>query len=327
MADDPEYILIDTAVVSPELKGTAKQVVFQGSKVGMSAFGMETEETYHVAIGDGQLPAARAFVRDCLLDEKCLNAELELIQGERIVIKVSWAYDRNDTEWTPGSDPYQWDFDVMETSQALASHPYFTRRTLSEEGNSELMKEIGVCDERPAAYWLDPKRISAPSDVLKIIMSRYAGLLNCGVQEWSPITIMLQARHRLFPSQTAVSDDNTGDYAWSELLYGVNQVMSLDWWQPPETILAAITSLQALVYPDDGSLTPEFEPGSFMWIRMKPQVRLSGRNPNGPSDIIDYLLGVQQASEVLYPPFPKFGSNPPNLWDPKRNVLVNPLKA
>jgi hypothetical protein len=53
-------------------------------------------------------------------------------------------------------------------------------------------------------------------------------------------------------------------------------------------------------------------------VRLKPQVRLSGRNPNGPSDVTDFLMGVTQASAVVWPALDSDTHS--DLWDPQLTV-------
>ena len=310
-----DYTVVMDPVEPTVLVGPEKQVVYVGGTCRLGAFGRETVEKYHIA--NGQEDVAREFMEDCLASQTCMDCERTKTSGENIEVVVTWAYDREDNAWQPGSDAVLWDFDVIDTSQPLQSHPYFGRRILGDTDQDTLMKEMGYCDQFLALGKPYVIQTEGASAALQAIMARYAGLRYSGVDEWQPVLIMLQCRYRLFPSQLDPTS-GTDEYTWPQLLGDVNRVVNLDGWAPPDYIKAAIGGMAELDYPSDGSPYPNVNAGGFVWIRQKPQVRLSGKNPNGPSDVIDYLLGVQQASVVLYPAFDSETNN--DLWDPQRNV-------
>ena len=315
-AQTGDYVVVKEAVEDPVLLGTPKQIVYIGGTVRLGAFGRETVERYHVA--NGQEAAARAYMEDCLKDQTCMEAERTKTQGDNIEITVTWAYDRDDDAWQPGADAVLWDFDVIDTSQPLQSHPYFGRRILNDADQEILMREMGYCDQFLALGKPYKIQAASPSAAVQAIMERYAGLRYSGVDEWQPVLLMLQCRYRLYPSQLE-SSSGTDEYTWPDLLFAINRVVDLAAWAPPAHILKAIDGLGALSYSSEGSTYPDIGGPGFVWIRQKPQVRLSGKNPNGPSDVVDFLLGVQQASVVLYPSFDPDVNQ--GLWDPQRDVM------
>ena len=312
-ARSADYTVITTAVEPPVLVGCAGQIVLVESTVRSTAFGKETIERYELSCGQDSI--AKAFMDDCLAEQTCIDVERKKRQAENSIIEVTWAYDRDDAEWVPGADQRLWDFEIQDTSQPLASHPYFGRHSSIGSAHLDtLMKEMGRCDQT-MALGKDYKSESVLDDIQEI-MSRYAGLRFFGVDEHNPITIMLSIRYRLYQSQTE-GDGGNAVTVWPWLFHGINRVIDLSVLSPPGYITSALTSLQEWVYDNTGSNTkPALNEAGFVWIRNKPLVKLSGRNPNGPSDVTEYLLGVQQASEILHPSI-----NPGETgWDPVKVV-------
>jgi hypothetical protein len=146
------YTVVDTASVSVAVVGTTNQVVLQTREVRLGVFGRETVEEYQVHAG--AFSAARSFMNDCLRDERCCDCRRKGGNGETIIIEVTWAYDREDSTWIPGSDKPLWGFDIIETSQPLMSHPYFGRRYIAGGGADmdTLLTEMGRCDQSLANF-------------------------------------------------------------------------------------------------------------------------------------------------------------------------------
>lgn len=309
-----DYTVITTPAVAPVLKGTAGQIVLARSVVRAAAFGRETVESYEIA--NGQDAIARAFMDDCLDQQTCIDAERRKQQGDNTIIDVTWAYDREDATWTPGNDQRLWDFEIQDTSQPLASHPYFGRHNALGSDLDKLMTQMGACDQSLALGKDYKITIDSPPSAVLAIMERYAGLRYFGVDEWNPITVMLSIRYRLYQSQTEGGNGNAV-VTWPNLFHGINQVVDLSLLSPPAYITSALGSLQSWVFDSSGSTAPTLDATTFVWIRQKPLVKLSGRNPNGPSDVTEYLLGVQQASAILHPPV---DSSLTPGWDPRKNI-------
>jgi len=284
-------------------------VVLNDVTVRSNPFGKETVEHYEIA--NGQSDLAMAFMNDCLRCQTCIEAERKIQRGDNTIIEVTWAYDRDDSQWVPGSDEWLWDFEMIDTSQPLMSHPYFGRNSAINGNDANvLMTEMGACDQAVAmgkTYQLQTKTASA---LVKIIMQRYAGLRYSGVDEWNPIMLMLSARFRLFPSQLTPSAENEQTDGWSTLFGGVHRVIPLEVINPPPHIKKAIESAKKWTFKNNGSPDPEFVENGFVWVQQKPLVKLSGRNGWGPCDVTYYFLGMQQASKVLY------GGD----WDPVKTI-------
>lgn len=303
------YTVVVEPFAPPVLLGTAAQIVYTGATVRTTAFGKETVETYEIA--NGQNAAARAFMDDQLALETCINAERKKVRGDNTIIEITWAYDVDDTEWEAGSDAALWDFDIIDTSQPLMSHPYFGRNTiLTGSDPADLMREMGACDQAVCtgkAYKLpDPNRpeSASVSELVKTIMGRYAGLRFSGVDEWNPVMVVLSRRYRIFPSQVS------GDYSWDDIFKDLHRVVPLSDYSVPDHITTAISGLEVWSYSASGDPTPSTSSADFVWVKQKPQVKLSGRNGNGPCDVTDYLIGMQQASTVIYPPLTGRGFDP-----------------
>jgi hypothetical protein len=303
-----EYVIVKHSGINPVLVGTTAQIVLNESTVRTTPFGKETVEKYEIA--NGQDAFARAFMDDCLNVELCIDAERRRVKGDNTTIEVTWAYDREDSLWVPGNDAYLWDFEIIDTSQPLMSHPYFGRNSaLSEADQDALMREMGACDQAISLgkdYTLQDATASA---LVQTIMARYAGLRFSGVDEWNPIMVMLSVRYRIFPSQAA-------DGVWSGLFYGIHRSGTLiaEESDIPDHIIDAIEGIKNWDYQSSGSPDPQESQTPFVWVRQKPQVKLSGRNANGPCDVTDYYLGMQKASQVLFPAADGGG------WDPQYDI-------
>ncbi|MFA6063955.1 MAG: hypothetical protein WC736_15310 [Gallionella sp.] len=311
------YTIVKTAAVAPVIVGTTGQIVLHSSMVRGAAFGLETVEEYHIT--NGQEEIARKFMNDCWLQETCIDVTRRNQCGDNTIIEVSWAYDRGDAAWQPGSDARLWDFEVYDTSQPLMSHPYFGRRTNLSAANLDiLLTEMGACDQALALgkkYTLITP--TAPAEV-QTIMTRYAGHRYAGCDEWSPITIVLKLRYRLYQSQTGIIT-GTSPYGWSTVLSGINRSVKISAYDPPAHITTALSSVEQWSYSDSNP-DPTVSNATFAWIRQKPLIALSGRNPNGPSDITEFFVGVQQASAVLFPPANVEGV--PTGWDPIKDITA-----
>lgn len=316
-SETPQYTIIDEAFAAPVILGEKKQIVLSESTVRSTPFGKNTIERWEIACGQDDM--ARAYMDDCLDEQTCIDAERKRQKGDNTIIEVTWAYDRDDDKWEPGDDDALWDFEIIDTSQPLMSHPYFGRNSaLSDEELDVLMKEMGACDQAVSLgkpYQLQDATAAA---VVQTIMQRYAGLRFSGTDEWNPILVMLSCRYRIFPSQLNEGEDPSAD-AWASLFSDIGRVIDLDDYDAPDFIKAALGGIQDWKYNSSGDATPEAPPqqsnSSFMWIKQKPLVKLSGRNANGPCDVTEYLLGCQQASLVLHPPMT--GSEG---WDPQYTI-------
>jgi hypothetical protein len=314
------YRVIDTSAVAVAVVGTANQVVLNTREVRLGVFGRETVEEYQVHAGG--TAAARDFMNDCLRDERCSDARRKGGNGETILVEVVWAYDREDSTWVQGADKPLWGFEIVDTSQPLMSHPYFGRRYIS--GGGTLMAEMGTFDQKFAMGETYKVAAGASAEV-QAVMSRYAGLRMSGVEEWNPTIIMLYCNLRLFPSMIG-GDDPPFNYeavTWGSLLKGINRTVATP--PAPAHILAAINNLEILVFPSSGATFPSTTPADagaenakLRWILQKPQIRQTGKNLNGPSDVTFSWIGLQQAAAVLYPGYTQELNT--GLWDPTQVV-------
>ena len=314
------YSLVTTPAVAVSVKGDATKVVLNFREIRLTPWGRETVEKWHVNAAG--FTVARLFMDDCLRDERCADAKRVGGGGETIEIEVTWAYDREDSNWEAGNDKPQWGFEIVDTSQPLMSHPYFGRRYIA--GGGTLMAEMGAFDQKLALGETYKVAAGATAEV-QAVMSRYAGLRMSGVEEWSPTIVMLYANFRLFPSMIGGGDppfDYNAIY-WGNLLKGINRTVATP--PAPAHILAAINNLEILVYPASGATFPSTTPAgtgttnaNLRWILQKPQIRQTGKSMNGPHDITYSWIGVQQAAAVLYPGY----TNELNtgLWDPTQAV-------
>ena len=314
------YTVVASPVVSTVLKGVAGQIVLKGAEIRATPFGKETVQTYEIS--NGQDDAARAFMDDQLALETCIDAKRKLVGGDNTVIEITRAYDVGDSTWLPGKDAKLWEFEIIDTSQPIMSHPYFGRNSiLIDADKAMLMKEMGACDQAVATgkqYKLpDSSRPSSASasDLVKTIMKRYAGLRFSGVDEWNPIMVMLACRYRIFPSQNTTSTAPGTDNTWSTIFANIHQVIDISTYALPAQLTTVVSGIKNWSYSASGSPSPTPNDVGFVWVKMKPQVKLSGRNANGPCDVTDYILGLQLASTVLYPPL-----NGTLGWDPQYDI-------
>lgn len=305
-----DYTVIIDPFVAPVLVGDARQVVKNNWSVASSPFGKITIEQYQLAAG--QPLVAQAFMNDMLLLETCMDVERINQCGDTTIINTTWAYDRDNPSWVAGSDIPLWDFDVIDTSVALARHPYFGGNTaLSATDRDVLMKELGACDQSMSLGQPYSVQDNSASDLVQAIIARYAGLRAAGVEEWNPIMVMVSKRFRVFPSQSP---------ALRALLANINRTILLASYNPPSFVTDALAGLTTWTYSGgDGSPIPIATTNTFSFVRMKPVVKLSGNNPNGPYDVTEYFLGLQESSAVLYPPV----DGAPAGWDPQYDIWKN----
>ena len=325
MSDEAKYTVVKTPVVAPVIKGTTAQVVLNEKTVRAAPFGKITIE--HFELASGQDPVAKAFMDACLDDERCMDAERKTKAGENTSIDITWAYDTDDTEWKPGDGDPLWEFDVIDTSQPLAQHPYFGRNgMLSDEDRDALMKEMGRCDQAIALGKVYVAEDKSLSDLVQVILCRYAALRLACVDECTPVLIMVSKRYRVFQSQI---ESDSGIF-----MLDINRSVKLEYYKPPAAVLRTLSDVGGWFYEDKtGDPIPVDGYINFSWIKNKPVVKLSGYNPKGPYDVTEYFIGVQGASKVLYPPTglakeeaeaaEKAGEKT-NVWDPLYNIWGTP---
>ena len=290
------YTVVIDPAVETTIKGTANQIVFKGKTVRGSAFGPVTVERYETA--NGQEEAAKSFFDDCLKNTMCMDAERTTLSGQNEEIEVTYGFDTSEDEPEP---VYLWDYEVFETSQRLAQHPYFSPDDMDSADAAKLMEEIGACDEAFATGQRYQFLNSDLSADVQAIMQRYAALRAYGVDEWNPVTVLLSCRYRLDSGSDVVGD----------VFAKINEVVDLADYPDLSAMAAALIAGLASWQYSGSDPTPTDSTNDFVWIKLKPLVKLSGTNPAGPCDITEYYLGVDKASKVVYP-----GGN----WDPMYDV-------
>lgn len=307
MSDESTYVVVKTAAVAPVLQGVLGQIVLNEKTVRTAQFGKLTIEHYEIA--PGQDAAAKAFMNACLADERCIDAERKTKAGENTGIDITWAYDTDDAEWKPGSDDPLWDFDVIDTSQSLAQHPYFGRNdVLTTEERDALLTEMGRADQAIALGKEYVAEDLTLTSYVQEILSRYVALRLAGVDEYTPILVMVSQRYRVFQSQI---ESDSGIF-----MLDINRSVDLAYYNPPAAVLRTLSNCGGWFYDRDSGSVPVDGVVNLQWVKQKPVVKLSGYNPKGPYEVTEYFMGVLGASKVLYPPVGDAAKDEANGWDP-----------
>ena len=301
---NPAYTVVTDPVAGQEIRviGDPTQITLSSRNIKRVPFGFETLETF----GATSITMAKAFQNDCLLDERCIDCEIEQVPPD-ITIKVRWAFDRTDTSWSTQQSEISWELDLLEASKPLSSHPYFANVYISPDWMSS---EIANADSALATG-----QEYTASGVFKVWMQRYAGLRGFGVDEWNPLLPLLVKRTRIYTSSQA--------HVWANIYANINRAFATaELPEIPDEISAAIAGIKVVQYPaPDGASGGSVDPAStsqanFFWVKKAPKLAMAGKNPHGPRDITETYMGAQLVSAVLYPAASGTCAAL-GLWDPK----------
>jgi hypothetical protein len=242
---------------------------------------------------------------DCLNDERCSDCEI-IQEPPDFTINVRWAYDRTDSSWGSSTSVEEsWEFEAMEASKPLASHPYFAAAYVAGAGKL-IMDDIVKAD-----YAIATGQKPDVSGDYAVWMKRYAGLKAHGVDDWVPHGVILRRKTRVYKSLP--------DNVWKGYYENVHRSFLTSELPAsiPNEITLAIEGLTFPVYDDAGGIDPTgTSDAKLVWVKKAPQFQMVGRNPKGPRDVVETWIGGQYISAVHYPS--AIGTCADNdLWDPQ----------
>jgi hypothetical protein len=264
---------------APVVKGVDGMTLTATRKRKSAANGETTEYDY-----EGPLAKAQAYFDDARTNTEYDDVTLEPVGGARGKVTIAIA------DETMAAAVTVWELRELEIMQDIGQHPYFD----VSGAFASVMADIEEKIKKGERY------NTADAGALETEAQRYYALRMRGVDKY------ISSGVEITKTLTTSGRADVG-IAFTQ----VNQVVTLDDINPPESIVGNLSELRRLIRGVQHNLSSGSYPGSsfeaaeWEWLMRMPTVRVGAK---GRREIMFRWWGLESWSKVLYPG---------GTWDPE----------